>query len=134
MEKTQLFRSSAVKMNTKRVILSAAGLLLSAGNALAAATNTSSSDIVGNLGFFSTVAGTLMMYAKYISFFMAIISLLALWVSGMLGKLHHKIGATIDAHEGLKKWLIEGVLVIVAFIILFNWIIPTINGFVPSSL
>jgi hypothetical protein len=65
---------------------------------------------------------------------MAIISLLALWVTGMLGKFNHKINTTIAAHEGVKKWLIEGVLVIVAFIILFNWIIPTINGFVPSSM
>jgi hypothetical protein len=32
MGKTQLFRSSAVKLNTKRVILSAAGLMLSARN------------------------------------------------------------------------------------------------------
>jgi hypothetical protein len=29
--------------------------------------------------------------------------------------------------------MIEAVLVIVAFIILFSWIIPTINGYVPST-
>ena len=46
-----------MKVNTKRVIMSAAGLLLSAGNALAldgnvtAAANTN--DIVNNLGLFS---------------------------------------------------------------------------------
>jgi hypothetical protein len=102
-------------------------------NAAAAATNASSTDIVGNLGFFSELAGTIMTYSKYIAFFMAIISLLALWVSGMLAKLSHKIESAIDAQEGLKKWLVEAVLVIVAFIILFSWIIPTINSYVPST-
>jgi hypothetical protein len=102
-------------------------------NAAAAATNAISTDIVGNLGFFSELAGTIMTYSKYIAFFMAIISLLALWVSGMLAKLSHKIESAIDAQEGLKKWLVEAVLVIVAFIILFSWIIPTINSYVPST-
>jgi hypothetical protein len=40
-----------MKLNTKRALLSAAGILLSAGNALAAG-NQSSTDIVGNLGMF----------------------------------------------------------------------------------
>jgi hypothetical protein len=134
MEKNKLFRSSAVKLNTKRVILSAAGLILSAGNALAAATNTTSTDIVGNLGMFSTVASTIMTYSKYLAFLMAVLSLLALWVSGMLAKMSHKVHEYIDSKEGLKNWLIEAVLVIVAFIVLFSWIIPTINSYVPSSL
>jgi hypothetical protein len=51
----------------------------------------------------------------------------------MLAKLSHKIESAIDAQEGLKKWLVEAVLVIVAFIILFSWIIPTINSYVPST-
>lgn len=122
-----------MKPTTKRVLLSAAGLLLTVGSALADPTNTSSTDIVGNLGFFSTLAGTIMTYSKYIAFFMAVISLLALWVSGMLAKISHKIEHAINAQEGLKKWLIEAVLVIVAFIILFSFIIPTINSYVPST-
>lgn len=123
-----------MKLNTKRTILSFAGILLSAGNTLADATNaTSSTDIVGNLGFFSTLAGTIMTYSKYIAFFMAVISLLALWVSGMLAKVSHKVEVAINAQEGLKKWLIEAVLVIVAFIILFSFVIPTINSYVPST-
>lgn len=126
-----------MKPTTKRALLSAAGLMLTVGGALAAdpmtAVNTTSTDIVGNLGFFSTLAGTIMTYSKYIAFFMAVLSLLALWVSGMLAKVSHKVEAAINAQEGLKKWLIEGVLVIVAFIILFSWIIPTINTYVPSS-
>src|SRR5665647_2110936 len=120
-----------MKHNTKIVLLSAAGVLLSASNALAAV--ASSTDVVGNLGFFSVLAGTIMTYSKYVAFFMAIISLLALWVSGMLTKLSHKVEDAINAQEGLKKWLIEAVLVIVAFIILFSWIIPTINSYVPST-
>lgn len=111
--------------------------MLTAGGALAAdpvtAVNTTSTDIVGNLGFFSTLAGTVMTYSKYIAFFMAVLSLLALWVSGMLAKVSHKVEQHINAQDSLKKWLIEGVLVIVAFIILFSWIIPTINSYVPST-
>ncbi|MHB8102616.1 MAG: hypothetical protein ACYDEF_10695 [Methanosarcina sp.] len=120
-----------MKHNTKIVLLSAAGVLLTAGNALAAG-NQSSTDVVGNLGMFSTLAGTIMTYSKYVAFFMAIISLLALWVTGMLAKVSHKVNEAINAKEGVKNWMIEAVLVIVAFIILFSWIIPTINGYVPS--
>ena len=121
-----------MKLNTKIALLSAAGILLSAGNALAAG-NTSSTDVVGSLGMFSTLAGTIMTYSKYLAFFMAIISLLALWVTGMLAKISKKVQSAIDAKEGMKNWLIEAVLVIVAFIILFSFVIPTINGYVPST-
>ena len=76
-----------MKHNTKIVLLSAAGVLLTAGNALAAS-NQSSTDVVGNLGMFSTLAGTIMTYSKYIAFFMAIISLLALW--GSVAKISAK--------------------------------------------
>ena|SRR5450756_2354851 len=107
-----------MKHNTKIVLLSAAGVLLSASNALAAV--ASSTDVVGNLGFFSVLAGTIMTYSKYVAFFMAIISLLALWVSGMLAKLSHKVEGAINAQEGLKKWLIEAVLVIIAFMVLLQ--------------
>jgi hypothetical protein len=48
-----------MKHNTKIVLLSAAGVLLTAGNALAAG-NTSQTDIVGNLGIFSTLASTVL--------------------------------------------------------------------------
>jgi hypothetical protein len=123
-----------MKHNTKRVLLSAARLMLSAGNALASATNTSSTDIVGNLGFFSTFAGTIIIYAKYIAFFIAILSLFALWSSGQLAKFSHKVEGAINAKEGVKVWLIEAVLVIMAFIVLFSFIIPTINTYVPGTL
>jgi capsid protein len=124
-----------MKLNTKRVILSAAGLLLSSSNALAAAaTNASSTDIVGNLGFFSTVAGTIITYAKYIAFFVAILSLFALWSSGQLAKFSRKVEGAINAREGVKNWLIEAVLVIMTFIVLFSWVIPTINSYVPGTL
>jgi len=121
-----------MKHNTKIVLLSAAGVLLTAGNALAAG-NQSSTDAVGNLGMFSTLAGTIMTYSKYVAFFMVIIGLLALWVTGMLAKVSHKVNEAINAKEGVKNWMIEAVLVIVAFIILFSWIISTINGYVPST-
>lgn len=124
-----------MKLNTKRVILSAAGLLLSSSNALAAAaTNASSTDIVGNLGFFSTVAGTIITYAKYIAFFVDILSLFALWSSGQLAKFSRKVEGAINAREGVKNWLIEAVLVIMTFIVLFSWVIPTINSYVPGTL
>ena len=64
---------------------------------------------------------------------MAIISLLALWVTGMLAKISKKVQGALDSKEGVKNWMIEAVLVIVAFIILFSFVIPTINGYVPST-
>ena len=64
---------------------------------------------------------------------MAIISLLGLWVTGMLAKVSYKFEGAINAQEGLKKWLTKAVLVIIAFIILFSWIIPTINTYVPNT-
>lgn len=123
----------------KKHILRTAFVLVLFGIALinsaaAASTNVSSTDIVGNLGFFSDIASTIMTYSKYIAFFMAIISLLALWVSGMFAKFSQKVQKSINAKEGLKNWLLEAVLVIAAFIILFAWIIPTINSYVPSTM
>jgi heme/copper-type cytochrome/quinol oxidase subunit 2 len=122
----------------KKHILRTAFVLVLFGIALinsaaAASTNVSSTDIVGNLGFFSDIASTIMTYSKYIAFFMAILSLLALWVSGMFAKFSQKVQKSINAKEGLKNWLLEAVLVIAAFIILFAWIIPTINSYVPST-
>lgn len=121
-----------------RIVSGAAGSLLFAGTAFAAdltnTTNTTSTDIVGNLGFFSTLAGTIILYSKYIAFFIAVISLLALWSTGMLAKISRKVEQHINAQDSLKKWLIEGVLVIVAFIILFSFIIPTIDSYVPSTI
>jgi len=119
-----------MKLNTKRALLTLSGVPLSARNALAA----SSSDIVGNLGFFSTIAGTIIIYAKYIAFFIAILSLFALWSSGQLAKFSRKVDSAINAKEGVKIWLIEAILVIVAFIVLFSFIIPTINSYVPGNL
>jgi len=121
-----------MKFNTKRTLLSAAGLMLSARNTLAAATNTSSSDIVGNLGVFSTFAATILMYAKYVAFFAAIIAILAMYATGALAKTYHKIENAVNAQENVKKFLIESILVIVAFIVLFDLVIPTINGFIPT--
>ena len=120
-----------------RLVSGAIGTLLFAGTAFAAdftnTTNTTSVDIVGSLGFFSTLAGTIMTYSKYIAFFIAVISLLALWSTGMLAKVSRKVEQHINAQDSLKKWLMEGVLVIIAFIILFNFVIPTINTYVPST-
>ena len=119
-----------MKHNTKIALLSLAGMALSAGNALAAG-NASSTDIVGNLGMFSTLAGTIMSYSKYIAFFMAIMSLFFLWATGRLAEVGHKIGGAIESKEGIKNWIIESVLVIIALIILFSFVIPTINGYIP---
>jgi len=97
-----------MKVNTKIILMSAAGVLLTVGNALAAGNQT---DIVGNLGMFSSLAGTIMTYAKYIAFFMAIMSLFALWATGRLAEVGHRVGKAIDAKDGIKNWLVEAVLV-----------------------
>jgi hypothetical protein len=119
-----------MKHNTKIVLMSAAGVLLSAGNALAAG-NSSSTDVVGNLGIFSDLAGMLMNYSRWFAFLACTISLFFLLGMAGLGKVQKKLETSLNAKEGLKNWLIELVLVVVAFIILYQWAIPTINGFIP---
>jgi hypothetical protein len=93
-----------MKHNTKIVLLSAAGVLLTAGNALAAG-NTSQTDIVGNLGIFSTLASTIMNYSKWIAFLACTISLLFLLSMSGFGKINKKIEAALHARDGLRACL-----------------------------
>lgn len=66
-------------MNIRKSILTIGGLLLSAGNALAAASNTS--DVVGNLGPLSDLAGQILIVVKYAAIFVAILTIFLLWHS-----------------------------------------------------
>ena len=92
-----------------------------------------STDIVSRLGIFSGIAGPIMYYSKEIAIFIAVLSLLSLWVSGMLAKLSRKVDGAINAKEGMKNWLVELLLVLICFIILFNWAIPQIDSFITGT-
>jgi small-conductance mechanosensitive channel len=117
-----------MKLLTKRALLSAAGLLLSAGNALAASTNTS--DVVGNLGPLSDLAGQILIVVKYAAIFVAILTIFILWLSGNWNKAKQKAQAQLQTQEHIKSWLVEAVLVFVGLIVLLKWIVPGINGMI----
>jgi hypothetical protein len=124
-----------MKFNTKRIILNAAGLMLTARNALADSQLTPSSpgDVIKNMGFLAPIAAFILNYSKWIAIFIAVISLVYIFVTGKLAQMNHKVGASIDAKEGLKRWVVELVFFIAALILLFSWAIPTINSLIPNA-
>lgn len=120
-----------MKLNTKRAILCAGGLILSAGNALAAGNGTASAnEIITGLGAFGTFASVILTYVKWGSIFVAIIAFLILYATGQLSKVAQKAQRALDAREGMKNFLIDSVLLIFGFIMLFSVVIPLINSFI----
>lgn len=98
-----------MKQNMKRMILSVAGILFSASNALAVSStammdaNGSSTDIVSNLGYFLTVGGLILNLTKYGSIFICVIALFQLWATGNIAKAQHKAEEYVRSQDGMKK-------------------------------
>ena len=128
MEKTKLLRSSVVNLNTKRAILSAVGLMLSAGNALAEASNVK---LTSNLQPLGDLGNQIMSLSKWAAVTIAVLSLLWLWASGNYARLKTKMHEAIGSQEHIKSWMIESVLVVLALIILYDFVIPYVNSFIP---
>lgn len=108
-------------------------LFLSAGNALAEATNgtASANEVLNGLGAFGTLAGTILTYSKWGTIFIVMVCLLALYASGQYAKVAHKVDEALKAREGLKNMLIDSVLVVFGFILLFSVVVPLINTYIP---
>lgn len=117
------------------LLLSAVSIVLMAGSAMAAApitsTNTTSEDIVSNLGFFSDLAAFVLQYAKYGAFLIAILCLLGLLAATSISKFHKKVEQHVDTRKSLTDFLIDGILFVVCMIVLFSFIIPQVNQFIP---
>jgi len=128
-----------MKHNTKIVLMSAAGVLLSAGNALAAGdlttgnlTAADTGDIVNNLGLFSGLGKFILEYAIHICVFFMVICTVVIYGKGLYARSNKKVTEAIDERENLKGLLIDSVIVMLVLIVLFNVVVPHISSFVTK--
>lgn len=128
-----------MKLNTKRALLSAAGILLSAGNALAIDANitpgnvtpANTNTIVNNLGLFSSLGQFILEYGIHICVFFMVVCTIVIYGRGLYARSNKKINEALDERENLKGVIIDSVLVMLALIVLFNVVVPYISAFVP---
>ena len=129
-----------MKLNTKRVFLSAAGLMLSVGNALALDGNitpgnitpANTNDIVNNLGLFAGLGKFILEYAIHICVFFMVICTIVIYGKGLYARSNKKVTEALEERENLKGVIIDSFLVMLALIVLFNVVVPYISGFVPK--
>jgi hypothetical protein len=124
-----------MKFNTKRTLLSAGGLLLFAGNALALDGNITAAntgDIVNNLGLFSGLGKFVLEYAIHICVFFMLLCTIVISGKGMYARSNKKVTQAIEERENLKGLLIDSVIVMLVLIVLFNVVVPYISSFVPK--
>jgi hypothetical protein len=122
--------------NTKRVLMSAAGLLLIAGNALALDGNNltaaNTGDVVNNLGLFSELGKFVLEYAIHICIFFMLLCTIIISVKGTYARTNKKVTQAVEERENLKGLLIDSVIVMLVLIVLFSVVIPYIIAFVPK--
>jgi len=124
-----------VEINTKSMLLSATGLMLSARNALALDGNitvVNTGDIVNNLGLFSGLGKFILEYAIHICVFFMVICTVVIYGKGLYARSNKKVTEAIDERENLKGLLIDSVIVMLVLIVLFNVVVPYISSFVPK--
>ncbi len=124
-----------MKTNIKIILLSFAGILLTAGNALAIDGNitpANTNDIVNNLGLFSELGKFVMEYAVHICVFFMVFCTLAIYGKGLYARANKKITEALEERENLKGLMVDSVLVMLALIVLFNVVVPYISAFVPK--
>lgn len=128
-----------MKHNTKIALMSAAGVLLSAGNALAAGdlttgnlTAADTGDIVNNLGLFSGLGKFILEYAIHIVVFFMVICTVVIYGKGLYARSNKKVTEAIEERDNLKGLLIDSVIVMLVLIVLFNVVVPYISSFVPK--
>jgi hypothetical protein len=128
-----------MKHNTKIILMSAAGFLLSAGNALAAGnltadnlTASNTGDIVNNLGLFAGLGQFILEYAIHIVVFFMVACTIVIYGKGLYARTNKKVTEAIEERENLKGLLIDSVIVMLVLIVLFNVVVPYISAFVPK--
>jgi hypothetical protein len=128
-----------MKRNTKIVLLSAAGFLLSAGNALAAGDSTTGNltaadtgDIVNNLGLFSGLGQFILEYAIHICVFFMVVCTVVIYGKGLYARSNKQVTEALTERENLKGLLIDSVIVMLVLIVLFDVVVPYISSFVPK--
>jgi hypothetical protein len=124
-----------MKQNTKIILMSAAGVLLSAGNALAAGSNITAADtgdIVNNLGLFAGLGKFILEYAIHICIFAMVACTIVISCKGLYARTNKKVTQAIEERENLKGLLVDSVIVMLVLIVLFNVVVPYISAFVPK--
>jgi hypothetical protein len=124
-----------MKLPTKRALLGASGIVLSAGNALALDGNLSAAntgDIVNNLGLFSGLGQFILEYAIHIVVFFMVVCTVVIYGKGLYARTNKKVTQALEERENLKGLLIDSVIVMLVLIVLFNVVVPYISGFVPK--
>jgi ABC-type multidrug transport system permease subunit len=133
------WRYQNMKHHTKLALMSAAGIALSAGNALAAGdlttgnlTAADTSDIVNNLGLFSGMGKFVLEYAVHICVFFMVVCTIMIYGKGLYARSNKKATEALEERENLKGLLIDSVIVMLVLIVLFNVVVPYISAFVPK--
>ena len=124
-----------MEINTKSMLLSATGLMLSARNALALDGNitvVNTGNIVNNLGLFSGLGKFILEYAIHICVFFMVICTVVIYGKGLYARSNKKVTEAIDERENLKGLLIDSVIVMLVLIVLFNVVVPYISSFVTK--
>jgi hypothetical protein len=128
-----------MKRTTRKALLSAVGLTLSASNALAAGglttgnlTAADTGDIVNNLGLFSGLGQFILEYAIHIVVFFMVVCTVVIYGKGLYARSNKQVTEALTERENLKGLLIDSVIVMLVLIVLFNVVVPYISAFVPK--
>jgi len=110
-----------MKLPTKRALLGASGIVLSAGNALALDGNLSAAntgDIVNNLGLFLGLGQFILEYAIHIVVFFMVVCTVVIYGKGLYARTNKKVTQALEERENLKGLLIDSVIAMLVLIVL----------------
>lgn len=110
----------------RKFVLEVGWILLTASTALGAENYS----VVKNLGPASDIASDMISFAKWGAIFVAIISILFLWMSGNIARMRERINDVLNTRENMKGWFVECIIVILSLAFLFEYVVPKLNGMV----
>lgn len=110
-----------MKLNTKKLLLQASGLLLTARNSLAA------NSVTSHMGPLSGMFGDILGYVFWAAVAIAILSMLAIWATGNGARAFNKITEAMDARKNKQAWIIDLIIMLFGFVILFGYAIPKLQ-------
>ena len=114
---TKLIESFAVMMMTASSVLADANVTNVTG------TSGSTDNLFGLSPILSQIYNNVWLLAGGL----AGMALLFIWITGNLDKLKRKVSNTAQNREAIQHWFIDCVLVVLGFIFLNKWVIPTLK-------
>lgn len=118
-----------MKSITRKAFLLILWILLTTSTALALDSG-SGSDGKGpasKLGPLSDIAGDFQTLFFWLAIFVAIISLVAIWVTGNAARAANKVTEALTARKNIEGWVIDAFLVLIGFIVFFGYIVPKLS-------